>query len=728
MPARRRVGRSVLAVVLASGMLVAAPATAALASWLQNPTPDVGGADAWEFTAVSCTSPNGCMAVGSLSAGTTQLLSETRTPSGWTVQPVPEPQAGSLLLGVSCVKASLCIAVGDTPDGSGTSPLAERWNGSAWKIQSAPAPAGATFSQLNAVSCASATRCLAVGDTQSRGKQVPLAEVWNGSSWKIERPPKPSGQAGSGLSGISCPSATRCLAVGSSETNDIFRTLAEVWNGSKWLIQKTPSPTRGDSLNAVSCRSASSCMAVGSGPAEQWNGKSWSVVKIARPRGTTPDLLGVSCVRAGPCYAVGGNFVRSVGSSVAELWNGSKWSVQPVTLTTSADSSLLNGVSCTTATNCTAAGFYHDPALADRALAEDFSIRWQNVSPMPFNGVSPTNLNGVSCASPRACVAVGRFQTSTGFESFAESWNGTSWTAPRLLAKPKITSVAAVTCTGVSNCVAVGSIATGTGSTSAPAAERWNGAGWTLQKPPAPKGAARSFLFSISCPAKASCFAVGLRTNFSGQQRTLAEHWNGKTWQITPTPNPSGQQEIELNSVSCPSVSSCVAVGTVVEGTFAQVWRGKSWKATSAVPNPKNAVRSQLDGVSCPSAGDCVAVGRTFRDSRFVSLAEHWNGKKWSPQKAATPGGVLGSQLTGVSCSSGSACAAVGIETLASGPSAIAENWTGKRWVRRPAGIPAGAKSSVLTRVSCNSAAACMATGQYIDANSTGQMLAEQYS
>jgi hypothetical protein len=70
----------------------------------------------------------------------------------------------------------------------------------------------------------------------------------------------------------------------------------------------------------------------------------------------------------------------------------------------------------------------------------------------------------------------------------------------------------------------------------------------------------------------------------------------------------------------------------------------------------------------------------------------------------------------------------VGIETVTSGLSAIAENWTGKRWVLHPVDIPAGAKSSVLTRVSCNSAVACMATGQYVDANSTPQMLAEQYS
>jgi hypothetical protein len=715
---------AVAAAVVASGLVAVAPATA-LASWLQQSTQNIS-ADAWEFNAVSCSSPSVCMAVGSLSAGTTQLLSETRSPAGWKVQSIPEPGFGSHLLGISCPKASMCVAVGDTPAGGGTRPLAERWNGSAWTIQSTPTPAGATFSDLNAVSCTSTTSCLAVGDTQSGSKDVPLAEVWNGSGWKIHRPPKAPGQASSALAGISCLSSAKCFAVGSSETNDIFKTLAEVWNGSKWQIQKTSNPVKGNSLNAVSCRSASSCLAVGSDITERWNGTSWSATKIARPRGTPPDLLGVSCTKAGPCYAVGGNFVQSIQSSVAELWNGSRWSVQPVTLTTSSDSSLLEGVSCTTATNCTAAGFYHDPVNGDRPLAEDFSIRWQDVSPMPLNGVTTATFTGVSCASHRACVAVGNFQTPSGFQSFSESWDGSSWTDARLLARSKLTSIAGVACPAPGDCIAVGSIA-GTASTRLPVAEHWNGVKWTLQKTPTRKGAARTLLFGVSCATRTSCFAVGFATNKSNQQQTLAEHWNGKSWTITPTPDPAGA-DIELSSVSCPSVNSCVAIGSIVEGAFAQVWNGKSWKATSAVPNPKNAIHSQLDGVSCPAAGNCIAVGRTVLKSRIVTLAEHWNGRKWSPQKAAKPGGGVVSQLTSVSCSAGNACSAVGIESVPTGAEAIAESWTGKRWVLHPVDIPANAKTSVLSRVSCPSAVSCLATGQYIDTTSTGQLLAEHYS
>jgi hypothetical protein len=729
MPPRRRLGRCTLAVtLLASGLLAVAPAAAAFASWLQQTTAAFPTMDTGQFTAVSCSSPNVCMAVGEAETSTGgQLLSETRSLSGWMFQVVPEPVVGSALLGVSCVKSSDCTAVGNSPSGGGTVPLIENWNGTNWAVTAAPAPAGATFSELTAVACTSPVSCLAVGDTQSGGKQVPLAELWNGSKWKIKPVPKPSGQKSSGLSGIACPSASKCFAVGSSNTNDIFKTLAEVWNGSKWLIQKAPSPAK-DSLNAVSCRSASSCMAVGSGLAERWNGKSWSLVKIAKPRGTKADLTGVSCTKAGPCYAVGGNFVNSIGSSVAELWNGSKWSVQPVPLNTSADSSLLDGVSCTTATNCTAAGFYHDSTLGDRPLAEDFSIRWQDVSPGPLSAsATAAAFNGVSCAKAQSCLTVGTVEDGGQFSSFSEHWDGTGWTDLQLMAKPKITSVANVTCRSASDCLAVGSIQTSP-TTRAPLIEHWNVSRWTIQKSPKPAGSARSFLASVSCSGKKSCFAVGFATNSSGQQRTLVEHWNGKSWKITPSPNPAKAQEIQLASVSCPSANSCVAIGTVILGMFAEIWNGKSWKLTSAPPNPKNAAPGQLSSVSCPGPGTCFAVGVANRGGTIVTLAEHWNGKKWSSQPTPVPNGALSSVLQAVSCTSPTACNAVGTEFVSGSSNAIAESWTGKRWVLHSVAAPINSTASGLARVSCNSAVTCMAVGEFRNSSNAEQALAEQYS
>ena len=402
--------------------------------------------------------------------------------------------------------------------------------------------------------------------------------------------------------------------------------------------------------------------------------------------------------------------------------------MQPVPISTSFDSSLLFGVSCTTATNCTAVGSYHDPVDGDRALAEDFTVRWQDVSPMPFNGVIATGLHAVSCASPNACLAVGTFETSKAFESFSQSWDGTSWN-PQAMPKAKVTTMSDVSCVAATSCVAVGNLSTG-GGNQAPLAERWNGTGWTLQKTPAPAGTSRDFLLGVSCPTKTSCFAVGLSSKGSAaNQRTLAEQWNGKKWVIQKTPNPAGQQEIELKSVSCRSASFCVSIGTFGDGTFAQVWNGKAWKATSPVPNPKGAIHSVFQGVSCPAVNDCVAVGVTFRHHKSVPLAERWNGKKWSPLPAVTPAGsgVIASSLSSVSCSSGSSCTAVGI-VIAGSDQAIEETWTGKRWVIHPGGAPAGSKDTDLLDVSCNTPVACLAVGSFNDSSSVEQMLAEQYS
>lgn len=715
-----RLARLALTVTVAGGLLIAAPA-AALANWLQQTTANLGS-DLAELTAVSCTSPNICMAVGNDSS-TEQLLSETRSPSGWTVRSIPQPTAGSILAAVSCTKSDHCIAVGRAPAGQNDAPLAEIWNGTTWDLQPTLVPPGATSSQLFAVSCPAAKTCVAVGQEVKGGHDAPFSEVWNGTHWQVKTAPEPSVQPDSELAGISCPSTKKCLAVGESFHSGNDKTLAEVWNGTKWTISKTPNAAKGGGLSGVSCTSVSKCMAVGANLAESWNGKTWLLLKIGKPQGTAARLSSVSCTRAGPCYAVGDNFSDGVEFAVAEIWNGSKWSVQQVPVTASFDSDRLDAVSCTTATNCTAVGSYDDSG--PRVLAEDFNIRWQNVSPTPFNGVVATGLNAVSCASPQDCVAVGTFETSgSEFDSFSVTWDGAEWNSV-LMPKSKITNMAGVSCVTRTDCIAVGNLSTG-GGHQAPLAELWNGTGWAIKKTPAPAGLSRDFLLSVSCPASNSCMAVGVASKNAAKERTLAERWNGKKWQITPTPNPAGNI-IQLNSVSCSTASSCVGVGTSESGTFAQVWNGKTWKPTSAVPNPKGATHSVLQGVSCPASNDCIATGSTFRHSKSVPLAELWNGKKWSPQQTVTPSGATGSVLSAVSCTSGNACVAVGTE-VGRPDQAIAQTWTGRRWVAHAIEVPSGSTDTALRSVSCNTAIACMAAGSFDDSSPMEQMLAEQYS
>ena len=79
--------------------------------------------------------------------------------STWAIQPTHIPADGvdGTLQAVSCTSAADCIAVGGYTSTAGTVPLAEYWDGTAWHVQDVPFPAGATFSDLDGVSCTSST-------------------------------------------------------------------------------------------------------------------------------------------------------------------------------------------------------------------------------------------------------------------------------------------------------------------------------------------------------------------------------------------------------------------------------------------------------------------------------------------------------------------------------------------------------------------------------------------
>src|SRR5215471_982372 len=159
----------------------------------------------------------------------------------WTIQTTPEPAGASegYLQGVSCVSAASCTAVGYYRDSAGALlTLAEHWDGMAWAIQATPNPTGTNVGPvyLEAVSCASATSCTAVGNYRgSSGVERTLAEVRDGSTWTIQATPNPAGSAGSYLQGISCQSAGSCTATRHySSSAGATVTLAERWDGTAW--------------------------------------------------------------------------------------------------------------------------------------------------------------------------------------------------------------------------------------------------------------------------------------------------------------------------------------------------------------------------------------------------------------------------------------------------------------------------------------------------------------
>lgn len=250
---------------------------------------------------------------------------------------------------------------------------------------------------------------------------------------------------------------------------------------------------------------------------------------------------------------------------------------------------------------------------------------------------------------------------------------------------------------------------------------------WNIEDAPSPAGATTGYLNSVSCRAKNVCEAVGGYYSEVGPRSTLAEGWNGTTWEAQNTPEPAGTTTATFYGVSCTSANICEAVGDYVDspGTLvalAEVWDGATWKVQS-IPNPTGANSVLLNAVSCTAADACEAVGQysTGEGDGYMTLAEVWNGTTWSLQSTPDPGGTDDSQLDAVSCTAANECEAVGhsqvnFETLA-------EAWNGKSWQLQSTPDPS-TSSNYFEVVTCTSANACEAVGGYDNSADVTVMLA----
>ncbi|OLD78427.1 MAG: hypothetical protein AUI33_03630 [Ignavibacteria bacterium 13_1_40CM_2_61_4] len=172
--------------------------------------------------AVSCTSVSVCVAVGD---------HRTILTTGDGGQTWASRLSGSTdtLWGVSCTVPSVCIAVGDaqailrSPDGGQTWSVILQLGGS---------------NQWLSVSCFGAT-CVAVGNDGSIATSADAGMTWLTNRWVSGR-----------LSGVSCPDASACFAVGQAgvlRSND---------SGKTWAV---PSPQTPAFHLAIACATVSAC-------------------------------------------------------------------------------------------------------------------------------------------------------------------------------------------------------------------------------------------------------------------------------------------------------------------------------------------------------------------------------------------------------------------------------------------------------------------------------------
>ncbi len=389
----------------------------------------------------------GVLGAAALAGGTVASSASAAT---WSLQTTPKVEGvgWSYLANLSCTSLLACTAVGS--DGWPRVPLVERWNGAEWALET-PASTTDAWSELDSVSCVSATACMAVGGGGSEeapappgppaSHDVPLAEQWNGTAWTTTAVPSPTD---GGLNSVSCTSATACIAIGGggSTIESGPAMVAEHWNGTAWTMETIPSPPgEASALYSISCTAATACTAVGleasEGLVERWNGIAWSRQALpALKEGEERRLESVSCVSATSCMAVGvkvethkpgETFPPPPNSAVAESWNGTTWTQEEPAIPVAVPSeigheSYFYGVSCTSATACTATGRFvrqleeSPPAkrAEDVSLAEEWNgTTWTAAeTPNPAGGVNES-LIGVSCVAEAECLSVGEFGNTT---------------------------------------------------------------------------------------------------------------------------------------------------------------------------------------------------------------------------------------------------------------------------------------------------------------------------
>ena len=293
-----------------------------------------------------------------------------------------------------------------------------------------------------------------------------------------------------GLFNVSCPSASFCVAVGSTGPGVVGS--ARMWNGTSWSASTTQAFAR-DTFVHVSCSSATFCMAgAPSGDALTWNGSAWSGGSQIRWPDPKDGITNLSCGSPNLCLA---------GDEDGDIrvWNGAAWSIDHQ-LVAGSTSGGAHSISCASASFCVAVNYLGN------------AIVWNGTSlSAPAHIDEDPNLVTVSCPSAGFCMVI----NASSYDWLA--WNGTSWSAPKPIQRggaagsgppgpggPGQSHLSWVSCPSPAFCVAVSSNGT---------AIEWNGTAWSppLSIDPnlANNASSNSGLRSVSCPSLSFCVAVG---------------------------------------------------------------------------------------------------------------------------------------------------------------------------------------------------------------------------
>lgn len=447
-----------------------------------------------------------CVAlVGSVLAGTAAPAGASYD-NGWIARTFPfgtTPSGGSSLDAVGCASAAYCVAVGAFRASTATvfQSVMDIYRDGSWEVYDTPAPKGASTVTLNAVACTAGGGCTVGGNYSTASGVFALAEALENTSVLVTTIPNPPG-AGTvaehrqdvSVESLACPTTGTCVAAGAYEdpTGDRHPLLARLSGGS-WTSLSAPVPA-----NFV-------------------------------PNVTYGDLADVQCLSPTACIAGGWYDGTTTGGTpnprlhgLVDVWAGSSWSTEG----TAAYDSVLHAA-CASATRCF--------APAGSTMYEDDAGTWSSVTvPVPAGAPAGTpHLTQIACPAQDTCVAMGSWLPTlagTGWPLVA-TWNGTSWsdviaTGPtNALSSPAgpWAQVYGLSCGSTTSCVGVGWYRDDTGvGFFNPLVVRWTrGTVTTTEGPEPPEVPAETpngggiatapygRLLEVACASAAACVATG---------------------------------------------------------------------------------------------------------------------------------------------------------------------------------------------------------------------------
>ncbi len=414
----------------------------------------------------------------------------------------------------------------------------------------------------------------------------------------------------------------------------------------------------------------------------------------------------------------------------------------------------VNSVSCARVGSCGAGGFYTDGRGHVQAfVASEKNGRWRSAHAVPgmagLNAGGNSQVTSLSCPSAGDCVAVGFYTDGHGHvQAFVASERTGDW-----LRVEKVPGTAAlntgghavvtsVSCYGIGSCGAGGSYVDGSGATQAFVITEKNGHWYQALEVPglaAMNAAGDAVVNSVSCSRGGNCgaggsYASGVDT-FLGQNivEAFAVSEKNGIWrdalQLPGTAAPNAGEHAQVSSVSCPSAGNCGAVGywTYADNgvpqypqKFVVTEHNGRW-GLAADPAGVGGFFDQSVAVSCASAGNCSAGGYYYNDAgdwvAFVinEIAGRWRTTQMVRGAAAWDGAGT-TFVASISCPSAGNCGAGGHW----GHQSFVAVENSGRWGRArqiPGLITLGWAAGV-NSVSCPPGGNCSAGGYFIDRRS----------